>query len=641
MSDPIRDLFHREAATIEPERPDAAAVTSAGRKRLRRRRASTAALSLLVAAAVAGGVQLTGRDGPPPASAGKRLSVAARVELASSWSSEHRGVGDLAYGFGHLWAVSAQGPTLQRIDPATNGVVDVVPLGTSDRGLFWHVEAGFGRLWLTVPHRDRLLVVDPQSGEVTDQVDGIAGAMDVFATNEHLWVQAGDFRGAFDEMIHRVDPETLEVVGSVRMGAECCVSGMVEHEGYLWVAHSDVANRARDPEASHDDVGLDLALELRKVDPESMEVVDTIPLPGDTYRPGDTVLGDLTAAAGHLWVSRPDARAVDRVDPDRRIVESLDLGDRLRPDGVTYFDGAIWAWEINGSRTVPIDPAGLEIGPTSDLEEDMSGRPVEGAGSLWTAVQPDVERTEHVLRIDTPDTPRQTSAPPPEPVPPARGDVVEPIDEREGAEIFAFRALADTGLMRPFSPRSYNVTYEDDTTRAGGGWRIGLAASDCEPKNGIFTCTGLSGEHPGNGNPVTDTYVTVQLDGDRWMVTGVDGNMPQHDRDRIIGYSSRQEPEPSHWEFPAAAVWPTGHGFMVEMVALWVGPYPSEAPGSVCETRMLDAAGEPAGEPYRFYQEPPNRPFERGGWGRALDLEPFDGDAERVVVECFQRGDAP
>jgi hypothetical protein len=59
---------------------------------------------------------------------------------------------------------------------------------------------------------------------------------------------------------------------------------------------------------------------------------------------------------------------------------------------------------------------------------------------------------------------------------------VERMSGQEQAEVFAFRALAATGLMNPFGKRSYNFTYEDDTTRTDKGWRIGFAASDCQPR---------------------------------------------------------------------------------------------------------------------------------------------------------------
>lgn len=637
MSEDLRELFRREASEIPSAQHDARAVTAAGRRRMRWRRVTTACALVAAVTAGAGVVRLAGREAHPPA-AQERLSVLARVPLSSSWSSHSRGVGDLAYGLGKVWALQGREPTLQRIDPGTNRVEEVLTLANGDNGNFWHVEAGFGRLWLTNPHRDGLLVLDPRSGDVIETVEGVPRALDLVATNEHLWVSVA----TRDAGIYRVDPETFEVAGPISMGAECCASGMVEHGGFLWVAHSDVADQARNPGAPHDDLVFDLTNELRKFDAETLELVDSIRLPGDTYRPGDTVLGGLVAAAGHLWVAHPDGGFVDRVDPASGTVESVDLNG-VRPSALTYFRGAVWAWHINGSRVVPIDPSGLEVGPTSDLGEDVSGWPVEGGGSLWTAVQPG-NSGDYLLRVGSADGPApvETPQPPPEQTPPPRGEVVEPVSEREQAQIFVFRALAETGLMKPFSARSYNFASAEDTSRVGDAWRIGLAASDCEPRGEpgslSFTCTGISGEDPQSGIPMNDTFLTVELSDGAWTVTGVEGNMPEDDRSRIVGYTAEQRAEPSHWEFPAAEAWPMRSGYMVEMWALWIGPYPTDARGSVCVVTLLDRAGEPVDEPIRSFEEPPNRAFETTGTARGLDLETIDGDVARVDVDCYQQG---
>ena len=116
-------------------------------------------------------------------------------------------------------------------------------------------------------------------------------------------------------------------------------------------------------------------------------------------------------------------------------------------------------------------------------------------------------------------------------------EIVEEMTEQERAEVFAFRALADTGLMNPFGKRSYNFTSADDTTQADDGWRIGFAASDCEPRGGTFTCRGLSGEDPELGNALTDTFVTVALGDGRGRVVGVEGNMLDDEQERVIGYT--------------------------------------------------------------------------------------------------------
>jgi hypothetical protein len=217
---------------------------------------------------------------------------------------------------------------------------------------------------------------------------------------------------------------------------------------------------------------------------------------------------------------------------------------------------------------------------------------------------------------------------------------VEKMSEREQAEVFAFRSLAATGLMKPFGKRSYNFTSQDDTTRADAGWRIGFAASDCMPRKAgagySFTCSGLSGEHPETGNALADTFLIVSLKNKEWTVVGVEGNMLDPEQDRVIGYRSAQREEPSHWEFPAFGTWPTGHGVSFEAMALWVGPHPSSAPGSVCELRTNNAPLENLGDSRRFYVGRPNREFERAGWSRWI-AEIRVADHTEITVHCHQR----
>lgn len=642
MPDEIRELFRAEASAIAPPQPDANAVKSAGRRRLRWRRLAAASIVAAAVAGAAGTMQLVG-ERHAPASENAKLTVLARVPLATSWAEGPRGAGDLAFGLGKVWTLQGEEPTLQRIDPATNAVEEVLTLGDGRNGNFWHVEVGFGRLWLTDPDKDEVIARDPATGDVVGRIEGVSLPMDVVASGDHLWVRSADGRGELNEELHRVDPRTLQVTGSVSTGTECCIAGLVEHAGYLWMARSEVADTPRNPGADHDDLVFDLKNELMKVDPDALEVVERIPLPGDTYRPGDTILGDVAAAAGYLWVAHVDDALVDRVDPRDGAVESVDLDGVLRPGALSFADGVLWAWEINGSLVAPIDPDALEVGRASDLGEDVSGWPVEGAGSFWTAVQPGDGDRDHLLRVGPPeaaDSMERTPPPPPDPTPPPHGDFAEHMSEKEQAQIFAFRALAETGLMEPFSRRSYLFTSAEDTTQVGDAWRIAFAASDCEPRDNTFTCNAISGDEMPNGNPRPDTFVTVELDG-RWIVTGVEGNMPEAERRRVVGYDAAPIAGPSRWEFPATEVWPTGHGFMIEMIYLWIGPYPTEAPGSVCEMTMLDAAGRPVGEPERFYEEPPNRAFEHAGGVRALDLEGVEGDIADVTVDCYQARSYP
>jgi hypothetical protein len=280
----------------------------------------------------------------------------------------------------------------------------------------------------------------------------------------------------------------------------------------------------------------------------------------------------------------------------------------------------------------------LERDSSADRGPDLSGprRLVSAVVALalfaasailvWSAFRPTESRTP--APVSTPSTTQ-------------RGELIEPMTEREGAEVFAVRAVAAAGLMDPVDSRSFGFTYRDDTTRTASGWRVGFAAMDCEPKGTgndvVFTCRGLSGDEPDTGNAVTDAYVTVALDGGTWTVVGFDGNVLDDERIRLVGSTLPQQTEPSHWEFPAVAT--ARHDGVVtgfESVALWVGPYPTEAMGSVCDARALAADGEDLGSVSRWYEEAPDRPFNRVGWVHAQEIGDAPPATSDISIRCRQ-----
>jgi hypothetical protein len=214
------------------------------------------------------------------------------------------------------------------------------------------------------------------------------------------------------------------------------------------------------------------------------------------------------------------------------------------------------------------------------------------------------------------------------------GGITEPISEEQQADIFAFRAVAAVGLMDPHGERVLTFTYADDTTRTSDGWQVGFAAADCKPRDGISTCRGLSGEDPETGNAITDTHVAVTSDGSAWTVSDVTGNILPEERDRLLGYALPITSEPSHWEFPAPDFSQDGRDVGYAMFALWAGPYPTVARGSVCDVRALDAEGNDLGSSATFYEEAPNREFERAGWVRFAGIESPPDGISAVTVRC-------
>lgn len=216
-------------------------------------------------------------------------------------------------------------------------------------------------------------------------------------------------------------------------------------------------------------------------------------------------------------------------------------------------------------------------------------------------------------------------------------ETAEIVPEAQEAEIFAFRAVAASGLMQPFASRSYAFTYFDDTSKTEDGWRVGFASMSCQPKTASISCEPLGDTNPASGNAYADTFVIVERSADRWTVIGVEGSMLPEESGRLIGYSRERVVEPPHWEFPAVDVWDMGDERMIQSFALWVGPYPTTASGSPCEVQMFDAKDEMVGDPIVRYIEAPNRPFERGGWVWGTSAP---DQVARATIKCDEHTDS-
>lgn len=213
---------------------------------------------------------------------------------------------------------------------------------------------------------------------------------------------------------------------------------------------------------------------------------------------------------------------------------------------------------------------------------------------------------------------------------PRPGEVVEDVSERYQAEIFAIRAVDAGGLMM-LDGRGYLIDNHSKTVESELGWRVPFSAVECNPS----TCRGLSGNDPATGNSLTDTWVVVRMEDASWTVVDVEGNVSPQNRDAVVGYSLPSQHEPSHWEMHAVGIGGADEGFSVQMLPVWIGPFPTTASGSVCSIQPLNATGDPVGEPAVFFQEAPRREFDRAGsvHGRSAAAP---RSATEASVECRQ-----
>lgn len=124
---------------------------------------------------------------------------------------------------------------------------------------------------------------------------------------------------------------------------------------------------------------------IQKIDPQSGEVLATIPAPG-----GDGVSG-LAWAEGTLWVGRHEDRKIHQIDPQTGAILRTIESNRF-VTGVTWVDGELWhgTWEGDESELRRVDPRtgevleSLELPPgvgVSGLESDGGDQFFCGGGS--------------------------------------------------------------------------------------------------------------------------------------------------------------------------------------------------------------------------------------------------------------------
>ena len=155
------------------------------------------------------------------------------------------------------------------------------------------------RVWFA--SSDRLNALDPESGSVERSLP-VAGDAGTAFDGKHLFQIA-------ESVIRRIDPGTGEVLGTIPAPGNGAASGLAWAEGSLWVG------QYRD-------------CRIHQVDPESGAVLRTIH--------SDRFVTGVTWVDGELWHGtwQDEESDVRRIDPD-----SGELLERLRMPGGTGVSG--------------------------------------------------------------------------------------------------------------------------------------------------------------------------------------------------------------------------------------------------------------------------------------------------------------
>jgi YVTN family beta-propeller protein len=327
-------------------------------KRVNRRFAVLVLLgALLLAAAIVGIVRATGGAGDPILATKNSLAVvdphSDRVVKVIPIGATPRGV---TVGAHSVWTANAGEATVSQIDPKELRVVQTVGLGLAATDL---VEAR-GVVWVATGSDNNIVRIDARSGGELARAkisqDPSASAYAVAAGADAIWVGSGND-------IFKIDSSSHELVGRWDYGAG--INDIAVGGGSVWIATSgETVVRAS-------------ATTRRPTAEASIGVIPTA----------------LAIGGGWIWVAAPDPldphAAVWRLDPvTARVTQTTKLGKVVGYPptlDIAFGEGALWVSSFDAGTVTRLDPATGNVVATIRIGGHPSGIAV-GANRVWVTV---------------------------------------------------------------------------------------------------------------------------------------------------------------------------------------------------------------------------------------------------------------
>jgi DNA-binding beta-propeller fold protein YncE len=313
--------------------------------------------ALLVAAAIVGIVRATGGGGGPILATKNSLAVvdphSNRVVEVIPIGATPRGV---TVGTQFVWTANAGEGTVSMIDPKKLRVVQTIGLGLAATDL---VEMG-GQVWVATGSDNNLARIDARSGGVharaTLSNDRYASAYAIAAGANAIWVGSGS-------EVLKIDPSSHQLVGRRHFGGG--INDIAVNGRSVWIANSDER---------------------------------VVRVSGTTLHPtGEASIGVIPTAlatgGGSVWVAAPapfgQHAAVWRLDPSTvRVTQTTPLGKAIGfPPTleISFGEGAVWVASYDAGTVTRLDPVTGNIVKTIQIGGHPSGLAV-GAKRIWVTV---------------------------------------------------------------------------------------------------------------------------------------------------------------------------------------------------------------------------------------------------------------
>jgi YVTN family beta-propeller protein len=224
----------------------------------------------------------------------------------------------LAAAFGSLWVPNCGDKTLSRVDVATNKVVATIPLGPADTE--GTIAASEDSIWYLTDMKGILTRIDPATNQPVAEIAVPPGSVSAVYGEHAIWITSPETNS-----LTRVDPQTNLVTASITVGKT--PRFLTVGEGAVWTLNQGDGTVSR-------------------VDPKTLKIVASI----DCGIPGPG--GDIASGEGSVWVTMHDV-PLTRIDTEANKAVQQWVGPG--GDSLRVGLGSIWltnykqqtVWRVN------------------------------------------------------------------------------------------------------------------------------------------------------------------------------------------------------------------------------------------------------------------------------------------------------
>jgi Tol biopolymer transport system component len=322
---------------------------------------------------------------PPPSPESPLVSD---VRLPGGLAASRIGIGA-----GEVWALASTGETgsdaLVRIEPETGQALASTPLDPDP----WYVAAGGEAVWVGFPRSGVIQQVDATTNEVTGRValpgDGVSA---IAANDEAVWVEVFQDRSDQGQQnlasLVRVDPQTSEVVATIPLeGLSGYDDEIAIGAGAVWVAGVNLTGPSEERGA-----------DLLRIDPVANSLSAVFPVSAFSVAAGADAVWVTAPADGvndslhkpEAWVAREIDATTNAMSAPIALPGNVSAVLAVTAEGV-WFSG----YDVDGL----IHPVRLQDGtfrssvpPIDSMYTDIAFD--EGTGAIWIAATDGLKRVD-------------------------------------------------------------------------------------------------------------------------------------------------------------------------------------------------------------------------------------------------------